>query len=163
MSTGIAIAPIFLLLIAGFVAVIAFIIYMALYKRNINKALQENNGKHVSLPDAPSVIAIILIVVLFFNIFSLNSQLGELQHNMNTFRVNLEHDMSNLEDTISELNNLIENSNSLISSYDYETINFNSDKLTVDLKFMLTLKNFTDKTTVSVSIGDNTVKLDESE
>ena len=81
---------------------------------------------------------------------------------MNTFRVNLEHDMSNLEDTISELNNLIENSNSLISSYDYETINFNSDKLTVDLKFMLTLKNFTDKTTVSVSIGDNTVKLDKS-
>lgn len=162
MSTGIAIAPIFLLLIAGFVAVIAFIIYMALYKRNINKALQENNGKHVSLPDAPSVIAIILIVILFFNIFSLNTQLSELQHNMNSFRSNVEHNINNLENTISELHSIIEKSNSLISSYDYETFNFNTEELTVDLKFMLTLKNFTDKTTVSVGIGDNTVKLDKS-
>ena len=73
-AIGIVVAPLFLLLIAAVITVIVVIIYMAVYKRNINKALQENNGKHVSLPDAPSVIAIILIVVLFFNIFFASKQ-----------------------------------------------------------------------------------------
>ena len=38
-AIGIVVAPLFLLLIAAVITVIVVIIYMAVYKRNINKAL----------------------------------------------------------------------------------------------------------------------------
>lgn len=161
-TIGIVVAPLLLLLIAAVITIIVVIIYMAVYKRNINKALQENNGKHVSLPDAPSVISIILIVVLFFNIFSINSKLNELQDNMDTFRINTEHHISELNDTIDELKASIKNSNSLISYYYYEYENFNADKMTVDVKFEVVLKSFTDKTNVAIGLGEKEVKLEKA-
>ena len=161
-ASGIVVAPFLLLLVAAVSAVVIFVIYLIVYNININKALKENNGKHISLPDVQSIVAIILIVILFFNIFSLKSQLTELQNNMDTFRNNTERRISDLQDTVSDLYNVIEKENSLISSYEYGTINFDTEKMTVDVKFSLTLKNFNDKTTVSVSIGDKTANLDKT-
>lgn len=161
-TTSIVIAPLFLLLIVGFIAAIVILLYMALYKRNINKALKENNGKHVPLPDAPSIIPIILIAILIFNTFSLNSQLDELQSNMDSFRINVEHDINNLQNTIEDLSTMIQNENSLISSYDYKPVNLNTDDMTVDLKFNIALKSFTDSTNVSISINDKVAKLEKS-
>ncbi|MBE5927125.1 MAG: hypothetical protein E7270_09215 [Lachnospiraceae bacterium] len=158
----IVVAPILLLLIAAVSAVVLFVIYLIVYRININKALKENNGKHIALPDVQSIVAIILILILFFNIFSLKSQLTELQNNMDTFRSNTSQKISNLQDTVNDLYNLTKKENSLISNYEFETLNFNTEKMTVDIKFMITLKNFNDKTTVSVSIGDKTIKLNNS-
>ncbi len=157
----IAIAPFFLLIIIGLIVGV-FLIYFMLYKKNVNKALQENNGKHIALPDVNSMASRILIIILFIVLFSTKSQIGSLESNMDTLYSGLYNRIISLEATVNEMRDTLEQlkqSGNLVSNYDYSFENFNVDDMTADLKLEVALKSFNKNTSVAISLDDNVVEL----
>lgn len=138
-------------------------IYMIMYRRKINKALNENNGRHVNMPDGRSVIIVILAVVLFFGVYRTKYLVEQLEDNMNSTMIWMKYDIieefeqeiSQLESQINELKNL----NKLVSEYNFNIEKFNIKKGVVTYKLEVILKSVSDDTKVSVSIDESNIEL----
>lgn len=160
----VVVAPLFLLIFILMIVGVFVLIYLALYRYNLNKALKENNGKHVALPDVRSAISAILIIILFFNIFSLNSQVNDLENEISNLNRNFDSEISNLQNAINELNNKLddmEKANSLIPNYSYKVDNFNTNDMTANLILELIPKSYTKDTKISVNINNKDVELQD--
>ena len=168
LSTGVSKAssfalPIYLVFLA---ATIIGGIYMLIYRRNINKALKENNGRHVSLPDVRSVIIVILIVVLFYGVFSTKSLIkdmslqNEYMYNEMEYKLDcLESDVENLELYLKE----IENSQKIVSSFEYSLDSYDLEKMTVTYVLEAELRTYSDQTKVFVNVDRGDIELSKAE
>lgn len=138
-------------------------IYMIIYQRRLNNALKKNNGKHTDMPDARSVIIVILAIVLFFGVYRTKYLVEELENNMNStiywsknyIIEELEQEISRLEYQIQEL----KNASKLVSYYNFDIVNSDIEKGVVTYKLEVILKSISDDTKVSVSIDDLSIEL----
>ena len=168
LSTGVGKAssfalPLYLIFLA---ATIIGGIYMLIYRRNINKALRENNGRHVSLPDVKSVIVVILVVVLFYGVFSTKSLIkdmslkNEYMYNEMDFKLDcLASDVENLELYLRE----IENSQKTVSSFEYNIDSYDLEKKTVTYVLEVELRTYSDQTQVTVNVDHGDIELEKTE
>ena len=154
-----------ILLFTSILIVIFFVVYMFLYARHVNKALNENNGKHYSLPDVRSILSAIIIAILLINVFSLNSQVEDLSDSIEELsdRLNkqiaiMSYDLDRANDSLNE----IKESTKYISSYDFSVRDTNPKDMMIDLYFQINLKKFTEDTSVSISVNNNVAELTKS-
>lgn len=146
--------PVYLIFLA---AAIVGGVYMFMYRRKINKALQENNGRHVNMPDGRSVLVVILVCVLFFGVFHTKALVEQLQNNMDVMYMNLSNDIDDLQNDIDDLQDTIvalKQASELIESVNYTVESFDVDAKTVRYEFELVLKTYSDSTKVSMNIGE---------
>lgn len=160
----ILLAPLILLLISLAVATI-FVIYSLLYKRRINRALNENNPKHSALPDMRTALSATIIVILLVNIFSLNAQIDNLNDEIVDLNNKMDRNMyllnQNVNDASSKLDEFI-NDNKLISSFNFNVKDTNPDDIMAEIDFELALKTFSEDTEVSIVINNNVAKLSKN-
>ena len=160
MSVKAFVIPVYLIFL---LASIACGIYMIMYRRRINKALRENNGRHIDMPDVRTVIIVILTVVLLFGVYRTKYLVQQSEDNLNSMiywsndllRQELEEEIEYLQGQIQEL----VNANKLISYFNFELENCNIENGTATYKFELILKSMSDDTKVSMSIDDKNIEL----
>lgn len=143
-----------------------FIIYYFVYKRNINNALNNENLKHVRMPDTRStlstLVTIALVAFIFYNYFKTNDLMEEIS-NMQQDLSNLRQRMSNqISDLEHELNNKLEEANSLLLSFDYSAEHLNIENGTVDYIFTAVLKESNENTEVFLTFKDETIAFENN-
>ena len=157
----ILLAPLILLLISLAVATI-FVIYSLLYKRRINRSLNENNPKHSALPDMRTALSATIIVILLVNIFSLNAQIDNLNDEIVDLNNKMDRNMYLLNQNVNDANSKLDefiNDNKLISSFNFNVKDTNPDDIMAEIDFELSLKTFSENTEVSIVINNNVAKL----
>lgn len=138
-------------------------VYMIIYRQRINNALKENNGRHTGMPDARSVIIVILAVILFYGVFKTKYLIGQIEDNVDANIYWAKHDIINeLENQISRLEYEIEelkNANNLVKTYDFIIEDYDIEKGVATYKLEVILKSISADTKVSVSIDDMSIEL----
>lgn len=162
---SVILAPILFLILISIIICIIFIVYSILYKRRINRALNESNTKHTSLPDMRTALSATIIVILLLNVFSLNTQIDNLNDEIIELTKKIDRNLSllnqNVNDTRDNLNELI-NNNKLISAYDFKIKDTNPEDTTAEIDFEVILKTFSEDTEVSIAINNDVAKLTKS-
>lgn len=151
--------PIYLVFL---VAVIICGIYVLIYRRNLNKALKENNGRHVNLPDIRSVIIFILVVVLFYGVFSTKSLIKDMKEQMEYMESEMSYKFDCLDSDIENLQlQLIEiqNADKLVSYFSYSIDSFDMENMTVTYILEAELKSYSDDTKVSINVDRELIQL----
>lgn len=145
-----------------FIAIIIGGIYMLIYDRKINKALRENNGKHISMPDVRSVIIFILVVVLFYGVYSTKNKTEFIYDEMiGEFR-SLEYDMNALRNNMSAISQELyelKNANKNVQSFSYDVASCDAENVKVTYNLEIILKQYSQSTKVSLNINDKVVEL----
>ena len=152
--------PIYLVFL---VATIIGGIYVLMYRRRINKALRENNGRHINMPDARSVIIVLLFAVLLFGVYRTKYLVAQSEENLNDMiyfsndlvRKELEQEIQYLQGQIQEL----VNASKMVNNYEFSLENCNIEKGVATYKLEIILKAISDDTKVSVTIDDQNVEL----
>lgn len=146
-----------------FVAAVIGGIYMLIYRRNLNKALRENNGRHINMPEVRSVIIFILVVVLFFTIFRTKYLVEKLQEDMDAQIFWIKRDIiDELEDDIEHLEyqlNEFKNANKLVGYHVLCIDECDLEKGTATYRIEVALNKFSEDTSVSVNICDKNISL----
>lgn len=152
--------PIYLVFL---VAAIIGGIYMLMYRRRINKALRENNGRHINMPDARSVIIVILFAVLLFGVYRTKYLVEQSEENLDSLiywsndlvRQELEQEIQYLQGQIQEL----VNASKMVNYYDFSLENCDIENGVATYKLEIILKAISDDTKVSVNIDDKSIEL----
>lgn len=146
-------------------AILAFIIYFAVYKRRINQTVVEDKPMKKPMTEPKNVAYILLIIAAVVVILSSmrailfyvpsNSSISDLQVDIN----NLEQRVDELEDEL-----MIKESEeeSLIESADSTVIDFNTKTHTAKVKISVILKTVEKDTQMAVSIGKKETELKKS-
>lgn len=154
-NAAIGIFPLTILVIVG----IIFFIYFFFYKRNINKALNGENTKHIRMPGVgtmgSSLVTIGVILLIIFNLFSIN----RIQNNVYNVRSEYLNDIHNLQSDLYNLQNEIKKANSLILSFNMELSSYDLESETATFEFQVVPKEFTDNTTMSLSFANQVINL----
>ena len=141
-------------------------IYMLIYRRNINKALRENNGKHVNMPDVRNVIIFILVVVLFYGVYYTKNKMDEMYDNMEGQYQMIKDDLRVIQNNISSMANSLnelENANKQVESVEYYIVSCDEKEQTATYCFDVVLKKYTETTEVGVLVSDHYVELEGNE
>ena len=146
--------------IAFLVAAIIGGIYMLIYRRNLNKALKQNNGRHVSLPDVRSIAIFLLVALLFFGIFSTKSTIIKMQEEMNDEFMFLHDRINHLESNSysieRKLNELLE-ANRVVDTVNYSVESYDLDNKKVTYSIEVTLKENNANTNVFLTVKDKVI------
>lgn len=144
------------------IAMLIGCIYMILYRISLNKALKENNGRHVKLPDVRSVIIFILVCMLFYGVYSTKSLITEMYENMdvlyedvNRDLKNIVHDMESMKNDIRE----IRDASKLVANWDYRIVNSDDANKVFTYEFEVVLKTYSEDTKVSLGLNDMSIEL----
>lgn len=137
-------------------------IYMLIYKRNLNRALRENNPKHASMPDVRSVIIFILVVVLFYGVYSTKNKTEFMYDEMyGEFRA-MERDINALRSKMASMTyelQQIKKSNMNVQLFTYDIASYDADKKTVTYNVQMRVKEFNESTKVSLRVDEQLVEL----
>ena len=159
MSSKIAmIAPILVLLI---IAAAAAAVYFLVYRRRINRSLQQD-GESGAGPEPANVtrtgfivVLIIALILMFLRIGGLSSQITVMN---NTLQRQYD-DIRALERSIEELKESINKANSAVSAADFEIKGFNEKDNTAEVLFKVIPAEAKADTDVSVAAGSKTTAL----
>ena len=142
------------------IASIICAIYMVIYQRNLNKALKQNNKKHISLPDFRSFVIVLLVALLFFGIFSTKYTINTMQENMQAEFDLLNSKIDKLQGDVnrakSDIHDLTE-ANKKIDSVTYSVDSYDIENQTITYSIEISLKQPSPDTTVSTKIGDTNI------
>ncbi len=151
------ISIILLILIA--IIVIAVIAGIMAYNRHLDKVAKgELRDTHSSIPEprttvsvAYSTVTMILLIIMFFSVMTVNGQLNSLQATLN----NIQSDQMWITSRLDELNE----KERLIKNISYGFDNGDLKAGTTDVHISLTLNEYTADTTVSLTVGNDIVPL----
>ena len=155
MAAGISI----ILLIIIVIIVIAVIAGIIAYNRHLDKVAKgELRDTHSSIPEprttvgvAYSTVTLILLIIMFFSVMTVNGQLNSLQATLNSIQSDQRWIISRL-DELKEKERLVKN-----LSYGFDNGDLKAG--TTDVHISLTLNEYTDDTTVSLTVGDEIIPL----
>lgn len=147
------------------IGIVVFLIYYSVYKRNINKALEgKTSAAHnpmIPVESIGKVIVIIGIIVFAINIMSqlsaISADISNTNNNLDNYINGLHNRINQLEEALEEMQ--IEAANPL-SSLECEVLDkVDTQKHTVDVYISCTPKEYTKNTEISIKIGNNVIKL----
>lgn len=137
-------------------------IYMLIYRRNINKALMENNGKHIKMPDVRSVVIVILLCVLFYGVYSSKTLIDEMNEKIDEMSEDTDRNLRNLVHDVESIKNTIYEDGKLVADWHYYMVKVDNINLVERYKFEVLLKTFTEDTKVSLSLNDISIELNKN-
>ncbi len=141
---------------------IIFCIYFVLYKITINKALNEENGRHIRMPSIGSMGSSLLTICLIIFLIANYVKLSNLQDDIYNLEQNCLNKISLLQTNITTLEDEIEDANSLIQSFESSIKDFDLDKHTLELSFEVIPKNHNDDTKISLTLNSYIVDLEKN-
>ena len=160
MSKSLSIS-IWLIILPAIISII-FTIYFIIYKIRINKAIKNDNTRHIPMPSVGSIGSTLVIMCLIIFMIVNYVKLSNIQDNINSLEQNFINKTSHLQGYIEMLEDEIESSNSIINSFEYEIEAFDLDNHTMDISFAVIPKNYSDNTTLTLTLDDNVITLTKS-
>jgi len=145
---------IILMILAAIIITVSFLAY----NKRLNKiANGEIRDTHSNIPEPGTTagltfktVLICLIIITLLNVSTVTGLLRTMNNTINNMK-SAQHDM-NMD--ILDLHRQIEQSNSLVSDMSWEITGQNMQAETVDLKFTVSLKQFSENTTVALGLKD---------
>ncbi len=148
----------FLVIILMILAAIIIIVSFLAYNKRLNRiASGEIRDTHSNIPEPGTTAGItyktVLICLTIFTLLSVSTLTGIVRSMNNTIN-NMKSSQHDMNMNILELQRQIEQSNSLLSDISWEITGQDAEKKTVDLKFTISLKQFSENTTVTLGLKD---------
>lgn len=145
------------------VALIIYKVYSNIYKKTINKKLEENESMaHVSMLPSESIGKVLVIIGLSIFAFSILSMLSDISSELHNNQNNINHTINNLQYEITDLKNQLKEQNSVFSEFDYEYGKVDTTNHTVDITFRCIPKTTGADTSVSFIIRNESINLEKS-
>lgn len=141
------------------IALIIYAVYSSIYKKKINKKLEQNESTaHVSMVPVQTIGIIMLVMgVVVFAVFT-TSMLSNLTNEIsytNVSQQKLKAELSSMSDQLTQLREQIEQQNSLFVKYECHMGDVHSDDNTVELTFSCIPKTVGDDTIITIINGDS--------
>ena len=141
-----------------------FLVYFIIYKKRINKRLeQDESTAHVSMISSGSVAKFLVIVVAVLFAISISKQISEVASDVQQTYLELENKIQSLSWQINELENELEQQDYPLTSFEYSFGEVNNKDNTVETVFRCVPKTFSEDTVVKIVIGEQTIILEASE
>ena len=152
----------FVLILLGIAAAIV-IISIILYNKHLDKITRgEIHDTHSALPEpgaAASVIyKIVLMIVTIVVVFSIGTVTSTLFSMQSSLR-QMELSQDRLSREISDLSRQLTEQGSLVRTYDWEFMNPDFSTMTAQLRYSVTLKQYSDDMVVSLNLNGKETKL----
>ncbi len=145
------------------IALIVFVVYSSIYKKKINKKLEQNESTaHVSMMSTESIGKIILIVGGIIFAISVMSMLSTISANVQNTQNNLNNTITSLQCEISELKDMVEEQNSEFIMFECELGEIDNVNHTVNTMFRCIPKTSGEDTKIRITIGSNTITLEKN-
>lgn len=148
----------FLIIILMILAAIIIIVSFLAYNKRLNRiANGEIRDTHSNIPEPGTTAGLtyktVLICLTIFTLLSVSTATGLIRSMNNTLNnvKSAQHDMNM---SILELQRQVEQNNKLVSDMSFEITGQDSVKKTVNLKFTISLKQFSENTTVTLGLKD---------
>lgn len=165
MSSALVLGPVLILFFIIIALVIFFAVYFLVYKKRINKQLQNQSTAHISMFSLESVGTVILIIgaivvsiFLFFKLSELSDGLNNVKSNIKSTR----HEINTLKEEIASLKDLLEEQSSALTLFEYEFGAIDNVNHTVEMHINCIPKTSGNDTTVFVSIGTYSAPLEKT-
>ena len=154
---------IFYIILLIVVAVIIFAVYSSIYKKKINKKLEQNESTaHVSMLPTESIGKIILIVGGVIFAISVMSMLSTISANVQNTQNNLNNTISSLQCEIRELKDMVEEQNSEFIMFECEIGEIDNANHTVNTMFRCIPKKSGEDTKIRITVGKDTITLEKN-
>lgn len=145
------------------IALIIYAVYSSIYKKKINKKLEQNESTaHVSMVPVQTIGIIMLVmgVVVFavLTISMLSNLTNEISYT-NISQQKLKAELSSMSGQLTQLSEQIEQQNSLFVNFEYHVGDVHSGDNTVELTFSCIPKTAGDDTIVTIIAGDSEFQL----
>ena len=145
------------------VAIIITVISIIAYNKRLDRITKgEVRDAHSNVPEPQTtagftykVVLIVLSIIALLTISRVNGMIDGLNHTIN----NLQSQLHLMSMDMLELKESVEQSDNLVSNLSYEIAGEDMEKKTVDLNFSLNLKQYSENTKVTISLGNHEAQL----
>lgn len=145
------------------IALIIYAVYSSIYKKKINKKLEQNESTaHVSMVPVQTIGIIMLVIgVIVFAVSTLTmmSNLTNVSSQTNELQQRLRADVNDMSEQIGELKEQLKQQDSLFITFDYNYGEVNSENDTVEVEFACIPKMSGEDTVVSIIAGEDKLEL----
>ena len=145
---------VFLIIIAAIIIIVSFLAYNKRLNRIANGEIRDT---HSNIPEPGTTAGItyktIMICLIIFTLLSVSTAIGHIRSMNNTIN-NMKSSQHDMYMDILKLQHQVEQSNKLVSDLSFEITGQDFVKKTVDLKFSVSLKQFSENTTVTLGLKD---------
>lgn len=149
-------------LIIIIVIVLGLVIYYAVYKRHINKALHEENKPARRMPSMSNTALVIVLAVWLACMISLFGQMSNLYDNINSLSSQVGSLRRELWSVYDEMNEKIQQANSIITSANYSYGPYDKETHSAEIAITVIPKTVPADAVLTMKIGDDTVSLEET-
>lgn len=145
------------LIIIALAAIIVFISFFAYNKRLEKVTRGELRDTHSKIPEPGTTAGVtyktVLVGLTIITLLSVSTLTGLIRSMNNTIN-NIKTSQHNINMSILDLQNQVEQSTKLVSDMSWEIMGQDLEKKTVDLKFTISLKQFSENTAVSLGFKE---------
>ncbi len=142
------------------IALIVFLVYSSIYKKKINRKLEQNESTaHVSMASTESIGRIILIVGAVIFAISTLSMLSNISAGVQNTQNDLNNTINSLRYKITDLKEQLEEQNSVFVDFIYEYGEVDTENHNVELKFECIPKTAGEDTVIVLTLGNESVEL----
>lgn len=153
-----------LLIIILLLLLIIFIVYFIIYKKRINKSLEQNESMaHVPMASAESIGNILVKIGIVIYAISIIMNISSVASDVQQTRDELKAEIAKLNGEIRELESQFEQQNAILNSFEYSLGEINSVDNTVETTIRCVPKTVSEDTVVKVIFGDETITLEAEE
>lgn len=148
------------------IIVAAVIIFISIYRynRHLDKVTKgEVHDTHSSIPEPRTtagvsykIVLMVIVIMTFIGVSTVSGIVSSMQARMN----NLDSDMRNLYNQMYQMQEDLKKQSSHIADFTYTIGDVNLDTYRVKIDNELTLKEYTDDTTVKFAVGGRTYDMD---
>ncbi len=145
------------------IALIVYAVYSSIYRKRINKKLEDNESTaHVSMVSTESIGRIILIVGAVIFAISTLSMLSTISASVQNTQNNLNNTINSLRYEITDLKEQLEEQNSAFVEFALEYGEVDTENHTVEVAFDCILRTAGEDTSVVIKMGNTSVELKKS-
>ena len=146
-----------------FIALIVFAVYSSIYKKRINKKLEDNESTaHISMASTESIGRIILIVGAVIFAISTLSMLSTISAGVQNTQNNINNTIASLQYEIRELRDMVEEQNSEFIMLECEIGEIDNVNHTVNTMFRCIPKESGEDTKIRITVGKDTITLEKN-
>ncbi len=143
------------------IAALVLCLYFLFYKRNVNKALSEEDHRPMPSPGnmAGSVWLILLVILMLAFMVKLNAVKTELSNMNQQYSQQISNLQTQIESIYDNVDKHLKKESSLVTKYEIAYGPFHEEDKTADILFTVVPKTITDDMELSILYGNDTIAL----
>lgn len=158
-----AVSIFFIVICLVIIALVVYAVYSSLYRKRINKKLEDNESTaHVSMASTDSIGRIILIVCAVIFAISTLSMLSNISAGVQNTQNNLNNTINSLRYEITDLKEQLEEQNSVFVEFFLEYGEVDTENHTVEVAFDCIPRTVGEDTSIVLTVGNESVELKRS-